>query len=81
MILEAREKETFIASALGFITVGFCSSCLCITGEVWIPGACYFLLDREMYGNENETRSTFVLMYKPSHSCTAIIKEKVLTDW
>lgn len=39
----------------------------------------YFLLDREMNGNENTTMSTFVLMYKSLLSCTAIINGKVVT--
>lgn len=81
MILVAREREAFTASALGFITVVFCSvlTALFVAGEVCIPGAGYFLLDREMNGNENRTMSTFVLMYKSLHSSTAIINGKVVT--
>lgn len=81
MILVAREKEAFTASALRFTTVVFCSvlTALFVAGEVCIPGAGYFLLDREMNGNENRTMSTFVLMYKSLHSSTAIINGKVVT--
>lgn len=39
----------------------------------------YFLLDREMNGKENGTMSTFVLMYKSSLSCTAIINSYAVT--